>query len=182
MKHFRCFLLVSAVLFSAVSAAAQDATLFGGFHHPGAITLTPAAGGVGDAAGTLLNDPKDFGVFGVRLYRSAAPVGIEHTLAYAPNFLDSDAYALIYNTNLRVELPAPVFRPYATAGLGLVRAGGDGPAALGTKFAFNYGGGLKLTVLPRVGIRLDVRGYSIRSVQNQSPKVLESSVGIFFNF
>jgi hypothetical protein len=189
MKRRCGFLLVAAVvglvgfvvLFPG-KAHAQDFTVFGGFQHPGGINLLPTAGSIGGAIGQAITDPKDFGVFGARLYRSSAPLGFEHTIAYSPNFIESDASALIYSTNLRVELPAPIFRPYATAGLGLVRASGEGPAAFGSKFSFNYGGGLKASVFGPAGIRLDVRGYSIRGVQDQTLKVFEGTVGIFFSF
>ena len=134
--------------------------------HPGTLTLSSGVGGVGGAIGVpSINspddlsgfqiDPKDFGIFGVRLYRSAAPLGLEHTVAYSPNFIDSDGNAFLFSTNLRVELPAPIFRPYATAGGGLVRAGGSGSSSFGTKFSFNYGGGLNLEVMAPVGLRFD---------------------------
>ena len=181
MRRFRCFILVALLAF-ACTANAQEFTIFGGFHHPGGITLTSSIDAVTGSAQQLLTEPKDFGVFGARLYPSNAPLGFEHTIAFSPNFVDSDANALIYNTNLRVELPLPAIRPYATAGLGLVRAGGDGPGAFGTKFSFNYGGGVKLSVFGPAGVRIDVRGYSIRGVEDQTLKVMEASVGIFFSF
>ena len=132
--------------------------------------------------GQILTDAKDFGVFGARLYRSNAPVGFEHTLAFSPNFVDSRASALIYNTNLRVHLPAATVQPYGTVGIGLVRAGGSGPASFGTKFSINYGVGVMASVLGPLGVRVDVRGYSIRGVENQTLSVLESSVGLVFAF
>jgi opacity protein-like surface antigen len=180
MKYRSSFLLV---LFFAVSgpALAQDATIFGGFQHPGALTLGSSVEGAVDVAGSI-TDPKDFGVFGLRVYTSEAPVGLETTLAYSPNFISSEGNAFISNVNLRAELPAPVIRPYATAGIGLVRAGGEPPVDFGTKFALNVGGGIKLAVLPRVGLRFDVRGYSIRGVQDQSLEVFESSIGIFISY
>ena len=56
-----------------------------------------------------------------------------------------------------------VVRPFATGGLhfnnyarpGMSAASGGGS----TKFGFNYGGGVKIRVSPRFGIRLDVRDY-----------------------
>ena len=93
----------------------------------------------------------------MRLYRSAAPLGLEHTIAYSPNFIDSDGNVFLYSANLRAELPAPIFRPYATAGGGLVHVGGSGPASFGTKFSFNYGGGLNVEVMAPVGLRFDAR-------------------------
>jgi opacity protein-like surface antigen len=152
------------------------------FTTPGQLRLSPSVATITEVAGQLLTEPKDFGVFGARLYRSNAPLGFEHTIAFSPNFVDTDASAFIYSTNLRVELPAPAIRPYATAGVGLVRAGGDGPGAFGTKFSFNYGGGVKASVFGPAGVRVDVRSYSIRGVQDQTLRVLEASVGISFSF
>ena len=181
MRYFPGFLTMALFGFAG-SLNAQDFTVFGGFQHPGTLTLSSGVGGVDNAAGQAREDPKDFGIFGVRLHRSGAPLGLEHTIAYSPNFIDSDGNAFLYSANLRVELPAPRFRPYATAGVGLVRAGGSGPASFGTKFSFNYGGGLNVEVMVPVGLRFDVRMYSIRGVEDHTLNVLESSVGIFVGF
>ena len=189
MRYFLGFLTV-AWMFFATALPAQDFTVFGGFQHPGTLTLSSGVDGVGNVVGVppgtspgnisgFRIDPKDFGIFGVRLYRSEAPVGLEHTMAYSPNFIDSDGNAFFYSTNLRVELPAPVLAPYATAGVGLFHAGGDGLASLGTKFSFNYGGGLKIALMALIGLRFDVRMHSIRGVEDHTLNVLESSVGIF---
>ena len=182
MRYFPGFLTV--VLFGfAGSLNAQDFTVFGGFQHPGTLTLSSGVGGVRSATGQARDDPKDFGIFGARLYHSVAPLGLEHTVAYSPNFIDSDGKAFLYSANLRVELPGgPRLRPYATAGVGFVRAGGGGPASFGTKFGFNYGGGLKVALIEPVGIRFDVRLHSIRGVEGQTLNVLETSVGILVGF
>ena len=180
MKYFCCFL---ALLFlMSVGLQASDLTLFGGFQHPGKITLQPSAGAIGSATVQLLTDPKDFGVFGARLYRSNLPIGAEFTLAYSPNFVESQANAFIYNVNFRASLlPGPV-TPYVTAGVGGIRAGGDGPGAFGNKFAFNYGGGLKLGLIGPIEGRFDLRGYSVRGIQDQNLNLLEATVGIVFGF
>ena len=179
MKYFSRFLVI---LVAALPLNAHDFTLFGGFNHPGKITLGQTAAGVSGTAGQLLTDPKDFGVFGARLYRSNAPIGLEHTLAFSPNFIDSRANALIYNTNLRAHVPALPVQPYATVGVGVIRAGGSGPASFGTKLGVNYGAGVQALVFGPLGVRLDVRGYSIRGVADQNLSLWESSVGLFFAF
>ncbi len=178
MKHFCCFLVL--ILLIPAPAFADDLTLFGGFNHPGTVDLASVEDVGGDVIATL-TDPKDFGVFGARLYRTNAPLGFEHTIAYSPNFLDSEANLIIYNTNLLVQAPLPVLKPYATVGAGLVRAAGDGPGAFGTKFAFNYGGGIKLMMGP-IGVRIDARGYRIRNVGDSALNVVEASVGIVFAY
>lgn len=172
-----CILL--AVIGLPVQASAGDLTLFGGFHHPGKITL----GSVDllPATGAQITDPKDFGVFGVRVNTSGAHLGFEHSLAYSPNFVDSDAWAVLQSSNLIIGVPAWI-SPYGTAGLGLVVTGGQGPADFGTRFAVNYGGGVKFTLAGPVGIRGDVRGYSILSVEGQTLNVVETSVGLVIGF
>ena len=183
MKYLWRFLLILvSVLVSAAPFSADDFTFFGGFNHPDRITLGQSSTVVSGTTGQLLTDAKDFGVFGARLFKSTTAVGLEHTLAFSPNFLDSRANALIYNTNLLVQPPAVAIQPYATAGVGLVRAGGSGPAAFGTKFSVNYGAGIKASVFGPWGVRLDVRGYAIRGVEDKYLKVWESSVGLFFAF
>ena len=192
MKYLLGFLTAGWMVFAG-TLHAQDLTVFGGFQHPGTLTLRSGVGGVGEAIGVpslsspddlsgFQIDPKDFGIFGVRLYPTAAPLGLEYTAAYSPNFIDSDGNAFLFSTNLRVEFPAPLFRPYATAGGGLIRAGGSGLGGFGTKFSYNYGGGLNLEVMPPAGLRFDVRIYSIRGIENDTLNVLEASVGIFFGF
>ena len=181
MKRQRCFLLLAVILAWGVPLKASDFTLFGGFNHPGEVTLGQASGALA-GTGAGLTDAKDFGVFGARLYRSNASIGLEHTVAYSPNFLASDASALIYNTNLLVQVPEVVVQPYATVGMGLVRAGGSGPAAFGSKFSINYGVGVKASLFGPLGLRLDVRGYSIRGVEDRTLRVLESTVGLVFGF
>ena len=84
MRYFLGFLIVAWTGFTG-TLHAQDFTVFGGFQHPGTLTLSSGVGGVGGAIGVpSINspddlsgfqiDPKDFGIFGVRLYRSAAPL------------------------------------------------------------------------------------------------------------
>ena len=182
MRYLPKLLTVALVGFAS-SLHAQDFTVFGGFQHPGSLTLSSGVGGVSSAAGQARDDPKDFGVFGARLYHSVAPLGLEHTVAYSPNFIDSNGNAFLYSSNLRVELPGgPRLRPYATAGVGVFRVGGEGPASFGTKFSFNYGGGLKVGLIEPIGLRFDVRLHSIRGVEGQTLNVLEPSVGILVGF
>jgi hypothetical protein len=177
-KEIGC--LLAFLLLAAVPAHAGDFTLFGGFHHPGQVTL----GSVGTLPGTgaQITDPKDFGVFGVRYNNSASFIGFENTLAYSPNFVSSDAFAIIQSSNLIIGVPSLRIRPYGTAGIGFVFAGGNGPAAFGNKFALNYGGGVKISLVGPLGIRGDVRGYSIFGADDQTLQVVESSVGILISF
>ncbi len=76
---------------------------------------------------------------------------MEHTLAFSWDYLFprnspvKEAKGFVYNANLIFDLPVPVkiAVPYVTAGAGLLHQYGDAAEPVGTKFAFNYGGGLK---------------------------------------
>lgn len=172
-----CFSVL--VLVVSAPADAGDLTLFGGFHHPGKVTL----GSVNQLPGTgaAITDPKDFGVFGVRINTGGSLLGFENTLAFSPNFVSSDAWALIQSSNILIGIPTWV-SPYATAGMGGIFTGGQGPADFGSKFAVNYGGGIKVSLKETIGIRGDVRGYSILALQGQTLNVVETSVGIMIGF
>ncbi len=186
-------LLTVAWVISAGTLQAQDLTVFGGFQHPGTLTLRSGLDAVssvvgvqpgtfpGELPGFQIN-PKDFGIFGMRLYRSAAPLGLEHTVAYSPSFIDSGGSAFLYSTNLRLQLPISRLRPYVTAGGGLFYGGGDWSTRFGAKFSVNYGGGMMVQVMGPAGLRFDARMYSIRGVDDHPVDLLEASVGIFVGF
>lgn len=171
---------------AALPAQASDLTLFGGIQHPGKLTLRSAA----QAGSGFTFDPKTFGAFGIR-YGHGRIFGSEHTLAYSPNFIESQTKAVIYNSNVIIHAPTPLVRPYVTAGLGAVFTASDVAAGdFGSKFAINYGGGLKIgnKGVP-VGGRFDVRGYAIPSVkpkgfsvQTETLNILEVSIGVVFTF
>jgi opacity protein-like surface antigen len=183
----------------AVPAYAQsDFTILGAFHRPGKLTLNTAV-----QTGTTLGNfnPATFGAFGLR-FGHGRVYGGEHTIMYAPNFLEADTKAVIYNSNVLLQAPLPKAQPYATAGLGTVfsfgtdEQGRPSLGKIGTKFALNYGGGLKVYPAGPVGIRFDIRGYLIPSVklnlptdpsqtvqtESQSLNLLEIGAGIVFSF
>jgi hypothetical protein len=174
MKTLGCFLVLTCVL-AAVPAFASDLTIFGAAQHQSKLTFHTAT----STATTTSNlDPRTFGEFGIR-YGHGNVIGGEHTLAYAPNFLIGGGRALIYNSDLRVQAPFPKVTPYGTAGLGavftwassnsgLVQGVGD----IGTKFAINYGGGLKIFPGGPVGVRFDIRGYTLPSVSFNIPAAI----------
>ncbi|HYR88359.1 MAG TPA: hypothetical protein VE422_30045 [Terriglobia bacterium] len=177
MKNVGRFLLFLFIL-TTVPAYASDVTLFGGIQREGKLTLRNA---VQQGTSNVTFDPRTFGVFGFR-FGHGKLFGGEHTLAYTPNFVESRMKAVIYNSNLFIQAPIPKVKPYATAGLGGVFTFGDSPFDIGNKFAVNYGGGIKVLPAGPVGIRFDVRGYAIPSVQSQTLNVLEVTVGAVFAF
>ena len=167
-------------------ARAIDLTAFGGVQRQGKLTLQSAPGTTVNLLRTI--NATNFGVFGVR-FGHGGIFGGEHTLAYSPNFIDADTKAIIYNSDFRLQAPLPVVRPYGVVGLGLIGTSGGGVGRFGTKFAINYGGGVKFLPAGPVGIGVDVRGYSVPSTefrvftaQEQTINFLEVSVGVVFTF
>jgi hypothetical protein len=180
MKNY-CRLLLIFLALTAVPVYAADLTIFGGMQHPGKLTLRSVV----DNSTTIPLDPRDFGTFGIRVSQGRI-IGTEVTLAYSPNFISCDNSALIFNSNLMVQAPLAIVRPYGTVGLGTVYVRGDTISALdaitGAKFAINYGGGVKFTLAGPLGGQFDARGYSLSNVQNERMNMVEVSVGIVFSF
>jgi hypothetical protein len=200
MKTLGCFLVLTCILAAVPAYADSDLTIFGAAQHRGKLTLQAAT----QTATTPQNlDPTTFGVFGIR-YSHGKIIGGEHTLAYAPNFIASNGRAFIYNSDLMVQAGFPKIKPYAVAGLGAIftwakSQPGNTPATgdIGTKFAINYGGGVKILPAGPVGVRFDIRGYTLPSVSfnlpasiagqtvktsNQSFNFFEFGFGIVFKF
>ncbi len=114
-------------------------------------------------------------------------IGIEHTLAFSPDFLqpkggpDQDVKGFIYNSNLVLNVPLDQAIPYVTFGLGIITPFGSDARPFGTKFAVNYGGGLKFPHLAGpIGLRFDARGYSASGVFSGNLRIFELSGGLFF--
>lgn len=177
MKNLGRFLAVFVLLCVPAMAEDNDLTLFGGVQFPGKITLSSASSG----ASQIISDPVNVGVFGLR-YGRGKLFGHEETFAYTPNFLSSDSKSILLNSNLLIQAPAPIVKPYVTAGLGTVLSWGTGPADIGSKFSVNYGGGLKFKPEGPIGVRFDARGYSVFSVQSQTLRLGEVSIGVLFGF
>jgi hypothetical protein len=175
------FALIAGCLLS-VSASAADLTLFGGVQHQGQLTFQSVPGNAANFVDTF--DPRSFGVFGLRLSHGKI-IGGEHTISYAPNFIQSGNTAFIYHSNLLIQGPWKI-KPYGTAGIGLIHSSGDTFSTFGTAFAFNYGGGLKAMAGP-VGVSFDIRGYTVPQVSysnvtaQQHLNFLQVSAGIVFH-
>ena len=173
----RIFLYLFLLGVCTQASLAADITLFTGVQNPGELTIN-----------NVVRDTKLGGVFGAR-FSGGQVIGFEQTLAYSPNFLESSRQAFTAQSNLHVGIPVGHVVPYGTAGVGLIATFGDSVFDLGTKFAFNYGGGVKLLPAGPVGIGVDVRGYSVPSTefrvfttQDQTVNFLEVSVGVVFTF
>jgi hypothetical protein len=180
MKTLRPYLTVLILLLAPAYVHAADLTLFAGIQNPGKITFRNATSTGTSGATEIITNPGSVGVFGLR-YGGGKVIGHEQTFAYTPNFIDTRSKAVILNSNLKLEAPLPVVKPYATAGLGTIISWGSGVSDIGSKFAINYGGGLKV-MGGSVGLRADVRGYTVPSVADQTLNIVEVSLGVVFGF
>jgi len=172
-----------AILIVNASALAKDidVTAFAGVQRQGKLTFESVPGTLQTINST------SFGVFGGRIGHGHI-FGGEHTFAYSPNFIDNGTKTFIYNSNVILQAPLPVIRPYGTAGLGLMHISAENSLVVsGTKFAINYGGGVKFLPSGPVGLRVDVRGYSVPSTefrvfgtQSRRTDFVEASIGVIF--
>jgi opacity protein-like surface antigen len=110
------------------------------------------------------------------------PVGFEFDLGFAPNFFENtagdddfpfgDSNVTTLMANVVVGAPQGRVRPYATAGVGIIRSQIDDAEDLfddlsTNDWGFNVGGGVNGFFSDRVGIRGDVRYF--RSLQDNEP-------------
>jgi hypothetical protein len=173
-------LLVSVILLIGVAQLqAADLTFYVGGVKPGSISVQ-------NVKTSLDSSP----IYGVRFSTSFVPFfGMEHTLAFSSDYLFPSSIAavknargFVYNSNLIFNLPVKMAVPYVTAGAGLVHQYGDPNLPVGTKFAFNYGGGVKFPrLVGPLGVRFDVRGYRA-GVISDSLNLFEASGGILLSF
>jgi hypothetical protein len=168
------------VLLVAGYANAADLTAFVGGAKPGKL----------NKAG-ILTSLESSPVYGVRLSTNFVPAfGLEHTIAFSSDYLFphntpgvTDTKGFVYSTNLIINIPLKIMTPYVSAGVGLIHQYGSGNPPVGTKFAFNYGGGLKLPkMVGPLGLRFDARGYTATGVFSRKLNILEVSGGLLITF
>jgi hypothetical protein len=164
----------------ASQAGAADFTFFIGGAKPGKLNSS-------ELKTALDGSP----VYGFRLSTNFVPLfGMEHTLAFSSDYLFprnlpnvTEAKGVVFNSNLIVNLPVRKVVPYVTAGVGLIHQYGSGNLPVGTKFAFNYGGGLKFPRLAGpLGFRFDARGYTAVGIFSTRLNILEVSGGVLLSF
>ena len=175
------FLLIAALFVFAGTADAADISLFIGAELPGSVD--------NDGVKTPLgNGP----VYGVRLGNNFMRyLGTEHTLALSSDYLFpgentsvEEAKGFLYSSNLVLNFPDinKKMIPFLTAGAGLIHQYGDRDLPVGTKFAFNYGGGLKFPNLAGpLGARVDLRGYRA-GLFSKKLNIFELSFGVMVSF
>jgi hypothetical protein len=164
-----------------VTAHAGDFSIHAGYVNPGDLTIE-----------NVTRSLDGSGIYGVRFGGTFARIfGIEETLAYSPNFLrtgdfaqSEDVKGFVTSTNFVLSLPSGHVVPYATVGVGTItRFGSGNELRFGTKFAVNYGGGVKLLGLAGpLGLRFDARGYRAVDIFSESLNLFEVSAGLLFTF
>jgi hypothetical protein len=132
--------------------------------------------------------------FGIRL-SSGGIFGYEQNISYSPRFAKKEVKAFQMDSNLLIQAPGKVV-PYATAGLGfIVTWGPDFPEDMdpekiaaaafgfGTKFSFNYGGGIKLRrILGPLGFGFDLRGFTVPNARDGALHFTQMSFGAVFTW
>ncbi len=182
MKRPRCLcVLVFLSLLCASQAFGADITGFVGGIKPGKINV---------AGVTSAFDSSP--VYGFRIGLDFLPfLGHEHTIGFSSGYLVptgvsafTNAKGFVYNSNLVLHVKVGGVVPFATAGLGLIHQYGSPGLEVGTKFAVNYGGGLKFPRLfGPIGLRFDVRGYTATSfLGSENLNMLEVTGGVLLSF
>ncbi len=174
----RLSLTVALLILFATCSYGADLTFYVGGIKPGSINYNNVK--------TILDSSP---IFGFRLATNFVPsFGMEHTIAFSSDYLFPknisavrDAKGFVYNSNLIINFPAKIVTPYLTAGAGLMHQYGDSNLPIGTRFAFNYGGGVKVPHMAGpLGLRFDVRGYTAGLISNKV-NMLEVSGGILLS-
>jgi len=177
-RRLSCLIVIGTIFLFATHLQASDLTFYVGGVKPGSISY--------HSVQTSLDGSP---VLGFRLGTNFVPLfGMEHTLAFSWDYLFpknpavKEARGFVYNSNLILNFPVKLAVPYVTAGAGLIHQYGDTDEPVGTKFAFNYGGGLKFPhVAGPLGLRLDLRGYRAGILSNKL-NLFEISGGVLFSF
>ena len=206
-RVFTAVFLLFVVPTFAGAALAADISIFIGAEMPGSIDYEIP--GVGDNMKMPLDNGPVYGFRYASNFRRN--LDIEHTLAISPDFLFpsepiilspcgsgvgspagecesvitwKEAKGFIYSGNLLLNFQEMNDRmvPFITAGAGLIHQYGDRDLPVGTKLAFNYGGGIKFPNLAGpLGARADFRGYRA-GVLSKSVNIFELSVGLMVSF
>ncbi len=176
-----CGVAIVLVLLCASQAMAADITGFAGYLEPGKLNVQ-------GTLSALDGSP----VYGFRVGLDFLPfLGHEHTIGFSSGYLVptsvsafTDAKGFVYNSNLVLHVKAGGIIPFVTAGLGLIHQYGSPDLNIGTKFAVNYGGGLKFPKLAGpFGVRFDVRGYTATGLPgSQKLNMIEVTGGVLLSF
>jgi opacity protein-like surface antigen len=171
------FILMCVVFLSSLTVQASDLSLFAGW---------TGVGSLGTVVGQV--DLSDFNVFGVRYEKDFFVVlGFENTLSFSSGSVlaaeGENNGGLNYNGNLVLNLPVRRTLPYFTLGMGVLHRFGTSFPDVGSRFTFNFGGGLKLRGLAGpMGVRIDYRRVTVYGVLDENAKTHEISGGVMFTW
>jgi len=166
-------------------AASGQFSLYGGYLNQGGnVSLTTVSNGV-----TNTLHFQGSALYGARVeFDFHRIIGLEENVGFSPRLFDSafrvpapsaDTRGFLYSTNLVLNIPLGRFVPYVTGGVGFLKPWGTGFKPFDARFAGNYGGGLKLDrLIGPVGLRFDVRGWSVKNVFSRTLNMVEASGGV----
>jgi hypothetical protein len=189
MKVSKVLLSAIVVLFASSTLLAGEFVLYGGAQKPGKLTWSEAT-----SVPSNLFEGQFGGTFGAR-FSAGRIIGFEQNISYSPRFGKPGVKAFQTDSNLLIQAHGKIV-PYVTAGIGLVRTWGQELPSdldpeqiaafafnLGTKFSFNYGGGIKVRrLLGPLGINVDVRGYTIPDAHDETLNIIQTSAGLAFTW
>jgi opacity protein-like surface antigen len=189
MRLFHTLCLALLVLCATVRPAHADGFLapFAGFNFGGDVAST---------CKSLTSCDEKRLTWGVAFGTTHGIFGFEEDIAYARDFFGKtaggDNAVLTAMTNFMLIVPAGPVRPFAVAGLGLVRphAKFDAQSLAVDQNAFGYelGGGVDLFLLHSVGVRGDVRhvqtfdNLTLGIFSNQKLDFWRGSAGLVLRF
>ncbi len=137
---------------------------------------------------------------GVGLGTMHGVVGFEEDLGYARDFFglrpDGGSSVLVLMSNMLIEIPIGMVRPYGLGGVGLLRSHIDASAVSllvggsDNSFAYNLGGGLVVRLTPHVAARGDWRYFHTFddlaiagfSANGSSLRFWRGTFGVIFSF
>jgi hypothetical protein len=184
MKLFSILLCSVIFLSAAASLHAGEVILYGGIQKPGKLTWSSTTAVPDD----LLKGGFG-GTLGIRMSKGRV-LGFEQNFSFSPRFAKPGNKAFQIDSNLVLQAPGKIV-PYVTGGIGYIMTWGqDYPADLspakiaafafnvGKKFSVNYGGGIKVRrIMGPIGFNVDLRGYTVPNVHQDTLNFLQTSFG-----
>ena len=132
--------------------------------------------------------------YGVSFGAMGSVFGVEEDVSFAKHFFgdapDSDNSVFSLMTNFLAGIGVGPVQPYALAGLGLIRqhASAFGLSASNNALGYDVGGGVRVSVVPHVGIRADIRhlhtlqDVNVPTFTGQRLNFLRASVGLAIKY
>jgi opacity protein-like surface antigen len=192
MRALRMALLGSVVLLFVPAAASAQ----------GYLTVFVGGNFGGDSGVSLDQSISDTSKldFGARLGAGGGIFGGEIDVGYTPDFygqgtvFDSSSVLTVMG-NVALGIPAGPVRPYALAGIGLIRRtvtyvpGAGQTSVTDSRAAYSVGGGVNFFVSQHVGINADFRyfrnfstGNSLLDLPDEKFNFARGSIGVTFRF